>query len=313
MAGNMNSYLNQLLKIHWLRPETALWRSFDCMLMEKYGDISGRSVDLGCGDGTMSFIMAGGVVNEYDVFMDVGELQNYNAGADIYNQNTNIQLDTDLTRLRHTFEWGVDHKDGLIDKAKRFAPFYRNSLVHDLNKKLPFEDGYFDSAFSNILYWLDDMDKTLAEWRRVMKEQGKIFLFVPNANFKEKAWLYYLAPHAGDKRYLNYFDRGYNALIHHCYGTAQWEGIFQKNGFNIVDHHLYLTNPVMDVWNVGTRPIAPLLINMASELSPENRASAKSEWVDYFARFFTPIIEGEFERKVPENEAAFHFFVLEKK
>jgi SAM-dependent methyltransferase len=281
--------------------------------MEKYGNVFGRSIDLGCGDGTMSFIMAGGIVNEYDVFMDVGELQSYNTGTDIYNQNTNIQLNTDLTHLRYSFEWGVDHKDGLIDKAKRFTPFYRNSLVHDLNKKLPFEDGYFDSAFSNILYWLDDMDNTLAEWRRVMKEQGKLFLFVPNANFKEKAWLYYSAPHAGDRKYLNYFDRGYNALIHHCYGTPQWEGIFHKNGFNVVDHHLYLTNPVMDIWNVGTRPIAPLLINMASLLPSEGRASAKSEWIDYFTRFFAPIIEGEFERKVAENEAAFHFFVLEKK
>lgn len=312
MAGNIDSYLNQLLKIHWLRPETALWRIFDCLLMEKYGVISGSSADLGCGDGTMSFIMAGGIVDEYDVFMDVGELQNYNTGADIYNQNTNIQLKTDLTRLRHSFEWGVDHKDGLIDKAKRFAPFYRNNLVFDLNKKLPFEDSHFDTAFSNILYWLDDMDNTLSEWRRVIKMHGKLLLFVPNANFKEKAWLYYSAPHAGDKKYLNYFDRGYNALIHHCYATSHWEGIFQKNGFNVVDHHQYLTNPVMDIWNVGTRPIAPLLINMASKLSPENRADTKSEWIDYFARFFTPIIEGEFERKVPENDAAFHFFVLEK-
>lgn len=309
----MNSYLSQLLQIYWLRPETALWRSFDCLLMEKYGDCSGVSIDLGCGDGTMSFIMAGGIVHEYDVFMDVGELESYNVGADIYNQSTKIQLKVDLTHLRHTYEWGVDHKDGLIDKAKRFAPFYRDNLVHDLNKRLPFEDGHFDSAFSNILYWLDDVDHALSEWQRVIKEQGKLFVFVPNANFQEKAWLYYSAPHADDRKYLNYFDRGYNALIHHRYSTAKWEGIFAKNGFGVASHHLYLTNPVMDIWNVGTRPVAPLLINMANMLSIENRASAKSEWINYFTNFFGPIIEGEFERKVAENNAAFHFFVLEKK
>lgn len=313
MAGNMNSYLKQLLQIHWLRPETALWRSFDCLLMEKYGGIAGHSVDFGCGDGTMSFVMSGGIVNEYDVFMDVGELRNYNSGADIYNQNTNIRLKTDLTHMRYTYEYGVDHKEGLIAKAKRFAPFYANNLVHDLNHKLPFEDSYFDSAFSNILYWLDDMDNTLSEWCRVIKEQGKLHVFVPNANFKEKAWLYYSAPHMGDKKYLNYFDRGYNALIHHCYGTSHWEEIFRRNGFNVADHHIYLTNPVMDIWNVGTRPLAPLLINMANKLPPADRASTASEWVDYFFRLFAPIIEGEFERKVTDNEAAFHFFVLEKK
>lgn len=313
MSVNTDRYLAQLLEIHWLRPETALWRTFDCLLMEKYGGISGRAVDLGCGDGTMSFVMAGGTVDNYDVFMDVGELQNYNAGADIYNQNTNIQLKTQLNQLRYTFEWGVDHKDGLIDKAKRFAPFYKNNLVLDLNQRMPFDDGHFDSAFSNILYWLDDMDKTLSEWRRVIREQGKLLLFVPNKSFKEKAWLYYSAPHAGDKKYLNYFDRGYNSLIHQCYSTDEWKGIFLRNGFNVADHHLYLTNPVMDIWNVGTRPIAPLLINMASKLPLEARKDAKAEWVDYFSRFFTPIIEGELDRKVAENDAAFHFFVLEKK
>ncbi|HLP97553.1 MAG TPA: methyltransferase domain-containing protein [Sideroxyarcus sp.] len=313
MSGNINNYLTQLLQIHWLRPETALWRTFDCLLMEKYGGISGRAVDLGCGDGTMSFVMAGGVVDEYDVFMDVGELQNYNAGADIYNQNTNIQLKTRQNKLRYTYEWGVDHKQGLIDKAKRFAPFYHKNLVHDLNKKMSFEDGCFDSAFSNILYWLDDMDATLSEWRRILRTQGKLFLFVPNFNFKDKSWLYYSAPHMGDRKYLNYFDRGYNSLIHQCYGTDEWSAIFQKNGFDIVDHHLYLTNPVMDVWNIGTRPIAPLLINMASKLPMEARKETKAEWIDYFYRFFAPIIEGELDRKVSENDAAFHFFVLETK
>lgn len=313
MAGSMKLYLEQLLNIHWLRPETAIWRTFDCLLMEKYGKICGCSIDLGCGDGTMSFIMAGGVMYEYDVFLDVGELQNYNLGADIYNRLADVSIRTDQGRLRHTFEWGVDHKNGLIDKAKRFAPFYRNNLVFDLNRQLPFEGEYFDTAFSNVLYWLDDIDAILSEWNRVMKQHGRLYLFVPNANFKEKAWLYYSAPHSGDRKYLNYFDRGYNALIHHCYGRARWQEIFQNNGFVVADHHLYLTNPVIDIWNIGTRSIAPLLINMTGKLAPADRAAVKEEWVDYFGRFFSPIIDGEFERVVPEDDAAFHFFVLEKR
>ena len=309
----MNTYLSQLLKIHWLRPETALWRTFDCMLMDKYGDIKGRSIDLGCGDGTMSFVMAGGTIEEYDVFMDVDDVHKYNAGADIYNQNKKIRPMLGMNNLRYTFEWGVDHKHGLIDKAKRFAPFYENIQLLDLNNSIPFEDGHFDSAFSNILYWLNDMDVTLSEWNRVLNADGKLFLFVPNANFKEKAWLYYSSPHAGDNRYLNYFDRGYNSLIQQCFDRNKWTHIFERNSFEVVDHHLYLSNPVMDIWNIGTRPIVPLLIDMASKLSFENRNEAKAEWVDYFAKCFQPIVEEEFDRRVSEYEAAFHFFVLKKK
>lgn len=306
------SYLDQLLRIHWLRPETALWRTFDCLLMEKYGDISGSAVDLGCGDGTMSFVMAGGEVGDYDVFLDVGELHRYNDGADIFNKKTSVSIRSDHSRLRHTFEWGVDHKDGLIDKAKRFAPFYRNNLVFDLNRKLPFGGEHFDTAFSNVLYWLDDMNEILSEWHRVIKQNGRLHLFVPNANFKEKTWLYYLAPHSGERKYLNYLDRGYSALIHHCYSYSRWQEIFQSNGFAIREHQFYLTNPVIDLWNIGTRPISPLLINMVGKLAPVDRESVKEEWIDYFKRFLAPIVEGEFERLVPEGEAAFHFFVLEK-
>lgn len=312
MARSVNSYLSQLLEIHWLRPETALWRTFDCLLMEKYGNITGSSIDLGCGDGTMSYLMAGGIIKNYDVFMDVGELSNYNDGADIHNQLPNNLIHSENANLRYSFDWGVDHKDGLINKASRFTEFYNNTKVFDLNQKLDFVDHKFDSAFSNILYWLQDVNVTLSEWHRVINNNGKLYLFVPTAKFKEKAWLYYSAPHSGDKRYLNYFDRGYSSLIHHCYGTSDWEKCFKENGFNIVGHHLYLTDPVMDIWNIGTRPIAPLLINMANMLSGEVRRTVKSEWIQYFADFFMPIIEGEFDRKVTEDEASFHFFILEK-
>lgn len=309
----MKSYLTQLLQIYWLRPETALWRTFDCLLMEKYGNISGKSIDLGCGDGTMSYIMAGGAIKKYDVFMEVGQLHTYNDGADIHNQNPESPLKTDNANLRYKFALGVDHKEGLINKARRFSDFYGNVAIFDLNKKLDFEDGYFDSAFSNILYWLENIDSVLSEWHRVLKDRAKLYLFVPTEDFREKAWLYYLTPHSDDKKYLNYFDRGYSSLIHHCYNTSQWSAFFQKNEFVVAGHHLYLTNPVMDIWNIGTRPIAPLIINLSNMLSDESRVYAKSEWVDYFYKFFTPIIEGEFERHVTENEAAFHFFVLEKK
>lgn len=36
------------------------------MLMEQFGKITGAAADLGCGDGTMSFIMAGGQIEGYD-------------------------------------------------------------------------------------------------------------------------------------------------------------------------------------------------------------------------------------------------------
>lgn len=311
MAGAVEQYLKQLLTIHWLRPETALWRTFDCLLMQDIA-MTGRSADLGCGDGSMSYIMAGGQVNNYDVFLDVGDLDGYNQGKDIHNVFTNRQLESDDSQLRYRYCYGIDHKAELINKTKRFRNFYYNNLVHDLNNAIPLPTEHLDAAFSNVLYWLEDIGKVLADWNRVLKVNGKLILFVPNKNFKEQSWLYYKAPHQGADRYLNFFDRGYASLIHHCYGSNQWETYFSQNGFRVVDHKPYLTDIVMKVWNIGTRPIAAPLIKLASKLSPEDRREIRREWVDYFLNFFLPIVQGEYSRECNEDECAFHFYVLEK-
>ena len=313
MAREVNKYLEQLLQVFWLRPETALWRTFDSLYMEKYGVIHGKSADLGCGDGVMSYIMSGGVIKDYDVFSDVTGLNKYNEGEDIFNCNTEQMLVLDNSGVRYNYSLGLDQKAGLINKANRFTPFYKQTLVYDLNNDLPAETGTLDSAFSNILYWLNDPVKVLSNWNSMLNSGGKLMLLVPGESFKEKAWLYYNAPHSGNHKYLNYFDRGYGELIKHCYSTSTWSEIFERAGFSIDTHRPYLTDAVMELWNIGTRPIAPLLINMAKRLEKTHRDEAREEWSDYFSKFLTPIIEGEFDRDVTETETVFHFFVLEKK
>lgn len=312
MAGTIDRYLTQLLEMHWLRPETALWRTFDCLLAERHFPDFGKAVDLGCGDGTLSYVMAGGQLENYDVFLDVGDLQNYNSGADIYNATPVTSLKFDHTGLRYRFDAGVDHKGGLVAKADRLGGFYRKTLVQDLNLQLPFDQNTFDTAFSNILYWLEDLDIVLKEWRRILTDNGRLVLFVPGENFKTKSWLYYAAPHHGERRYLNFFDRGYANLIHHCYGSEKWSALFRSHGFKIQHHQTYLTDPVMEIWNIGTRPIAPLLIEMANRLAPVDRGRSKLEWVQYFRNCLSPMIEGEIESGAAEEKCAFHFYVLEK-
>lgn len=312
MKHNFDHFLNNLLDIHWLRPETALWRTFDCLMMEKFGEIRGYSIDLGCGDGTMSYIMAGGRTANYDAFQDVAGLDHYNAGSDIHNVMPTTGITVDDSHLRFIFSEALDHKAGLIEKARRFKNFYKNARVHDLNIKLPFDDKTVDSAFSNILYWLSDVEAVISDWSRVMKSGAVLNLFVPSRNFQDMSWIYYRAPHSGDNKYLNFFDRGYADLIKHCYDSEEWASMFRAAGFQVRHHERYLSRPVMDIWNIGTRPIAPLLIKTADRLSASDRAEIKQEWVSYFHSFFLPIIEGEFGRPLTESQAGFHFFVLEK-
>jgi len=310
---SVSIFLRQLLSLHWLRPEIALWRTFDCLLTQQV-PFSGKAVDLGCGDGTLSYIMAGGKISNYDAYSHVASLGSYNNGSDIYDKVVAEGMELNIVNdaLRYTYHYGIDHKNGLISKAKMLRGFYENTLVHDLNSPLPFTGASFHTAFSNVLYWLEELDTILTEWRRILAPLGKLLLFVPNDNFKEKAWLYYMAPHNGDREYYNFFDRGYKSLIKHTYSHLKWEHIFNNNGFSVVKHVRYLTDPVMEIWNVGTRPLSPLLINMAAQLSPEKRDQVKEEWINYFAGFFHPIVTGEFVKDPDEGEYAFHFYVLEK-
>jgi SAM-dependent methyltransferase len=310
MDRTIRNYLEQLLGMFWLRPETALWRTLDCMLMHKEAP-KGRGADFGCGDGLLSYVMAGGRVRNYDVFMNVANRGAFRKGADIYNSKARIKPQADGSSLRYKYAYGIDHKAGLIDKAGKYEGFYGATLIRDLNRELPFNKGHFDWGFSNILYWLNEPGKVLKEWGRVIKKSGKLYLFVPNENFKERAWLYYKAPHKGEKAYLNYFDRGYNSLIHHYYTGARWERMFKKSGYRVVSHRPYMSSAVMDIWNIGTRPISHLLIDMAARLKGADRNAVKSEWIKFFRGFFEPIIPGELSGKRPERECAFHFYVLE--
>jgi SAM-dependent methyltransferase len=310
----VRGYLTELLSIHWLRPETALWRAFDCLLMHER-PLAGEAVDLGCGDGTLSYIMAGGRVCGLDAYADVAGLGAFNEGRDIYEAQANGQasLDLDTSALRYRFACGVDHKDGLLSKARRLGGFYRVTRQADLNQPAPFAPGSFDSAFSNVFYWLDEPAPVLRDWHGLLREGGRLVLFVPNATFKDKAWFYYRAPHAGDRHYYNHFDRGYAALIKHCLGAGDWERLFAQAGFGVSRHVRYLTDPVMEIWNVGTRPISPLLIDMANKLSPADRAAARRQWVDYFLGFLEPIVLGELDRRPDESGHAFHLYELEKR
>lgn len=306
------AYLTQLLRVFWLRPETALFRCTDCCLAEEWitsADKS-RSVDLGCGDGLLSFIMAGGRLPDYDAYLDVTALADHRRGADIFDSPATTAPALDRSGQRYSFQYGVDHKAGLLSKAASLGDFYRHTVQHDLNEPLPFEDGSISFAFSNVLYWLDDLQSILADWRAKLAPGGRLLVFVPNHDFKRKAWLYFDAPHVGRHAYLNYLDRGYAKLIRHCYDDETWRSMFDQAGLTVRHHRSYLTEAATEIWNVGTRPIAPLLIGMANHLSTGQREACRGEWVDFFASFFGPVIEAELGERPATERCLFHMYVL---
>lgn len=81
---------------------------------------------------------------------------------------------------------GLDNSDGMIKKAKGKNPeknlFFRK---HDLNEKLPFDDGFFDQVVSvNTLYSVEDPLKMILEFSRVVKEKGRLILVNPKKGYE---------------------------------------------------------------------------------------------------------------------------------
>lgn len=88
----MKNMLNRFLKAYWLRPETAMWRTLDVESMKKFKFVS-PSLDLGCGDGTFSFLRAGGEFQDnFDVFLDVDNLDRFFENSDVYDSFKDIKI-----------------------------------------------------------------------------------------------------------------------------------------------------------------------------------------------------------------------------
>ena len=144
------SVLKELLNVYWLRPETALWRAIDIEVMKGFY-ICENSLDLGCGDGILSYIRGGGKFDiSFDDYQSINSLDKFYSNKDVHDFFIKGYHPKSTNKPSYKFSTALDHKENLLLKAKELG-FYKNIVLHDANKELPFEDNYFDSVFSNIV------------------------------------------------------------------------------------------------------------------------------------------------------------------
>jgi len=305
----------QLLTAFWLRPETALWRAIDIHAMRNF-KFAGRSLDLGCGDGTFSFIRAGGKLNkDFDVFQHVGKLDQFFANVDVfdaYYEEKHISNPV-LKRSDYEISVGFDQKQTLLSKASRLG-LYQELIIGDANSKLPFNSSSFDTVFSNIIYWLDHPDFAFSEIYRVLDKNGKAGFMLPNTTLQN----YTLSSFFCDKKsrkfidMLALLDRGrVSENIKHAKPQGEWFNLLKAAGLNVVHHSNHLVEPIIRIWDVGLRPLFPLLIRMTNSMDEKEKNFVKEEWVELFGKIIEPILELELQCADKTN-AAFHFIVVEK-
>ena len=285
------NWLKKWLNIYWLRPENAFWRAITCQSLESMA-FTEPSLDLSCGDGVFSFLKAGGNFGiSFDVFGAVENLDRFFENVDIYNAH-NQAYAPEITALpAYQISVGLDWKESLIEKAKRLD-FYREFVLHDTNKPLPFENDAFETIFSNSVYWVNQPAHLLAEIARILRPSGQAIL-VLKTNAIHDYTLERFQSFLGTD-WLEMIDRGRTANYPELHSDNGWSTLIEQSGLAIVKKIPQISWLQAHIWDIGLRPLSPVLIEMANLLKHEDRAKIKRKWIEVCDRLFQPFSQPNF-------------------
>ena len=292
-AANTAEVLRAYLSAYWLRPENAFWMSLrsKALARERLGP---PSADLSCGDGIFTFLHCGGRFDDsFDVFQTVGQLDRVaKSHADMFDFHDADYAPPVMRRPSTIVDIATDLKPALLAKADALG-FYRTLIQHDNNHPLPFADEELASVYCNSAYWVKRIDAFLRELARVTQPDGAIVLHVKLADMAAYT-LEAFRPALGD-RFLEIIGRGRQECWPTVATRSEWEQRFRAAGLAIVDAHPFVTRTHAQIWDIGLRPIAPLLVRMANHLTAETRLAIKRDWLALFAELLEPIGREDFD------------------
>ena len=143
---------------------------------------------------------------------------------------------------------------------------------------------------------------------RITADDGRVLLQVK----LDSVLRYTLERHRdvlGD-RFLEIIGRGRAETWPSLTDRATWETRFAAAGLTIERAVPFITRTHAHLWDVGLRPIAPLLIELANNVTPETRARIKRRWVDLFCELCTPFCDAEVDLLPGSAEPAEIMYVL---
>lgn len=281
--------LKRFIQAYWLRPENAFWMTLRSRALSLC-PLEQPSIDLGCGDGVFSFLHCGGVFGPaFDVFASTAKLNEVRQRhADMFDCVGDDYHPTILSRPTTAIDVGLDLKPALLGKANRLA-LYGRLVEHDSNSPLPFDDDSFQTVYCNCAYWVTEIELFLDELRRITRPGGRIILQVKLDSMRRYT-LDAFRPALG-QQVLDILDRGRADCWPTVTDRATWEQRFGTAGLEVENATPFVTRTHAHIWDIGLRPIAPMLVRMANALTPETRESVKRDWVDLFCELLEPLAD----------------------
>ncbi|MCP4251576.1 MAG: methyltransferase domain-containing protein [bacterium] len=294
--------LDRFLKAYWLRPENALWMALRSEVLAGL-PWQGPSVDLSCGDGVFSFLHFGGRFDDdFDVFVGSAPLgPGGDEPVDAFDYVDGRYQPMIVRPAAVAVDVGTDWKPNLLTKAGCLG-LYEELVVHDNNLPLPFGDAAFQTVYCNAIYWIENIDSFLAEMGRITAPGGRVLLEVK----LDSVLRYTLERHRPilGGRFLDLIDRGRAATWPSMADRGTWEARFARAGLTVARALPFVTRTHAHLWDVGLRPIAPLLIELANGVNPDTRRDVKRRWVELFTELCTPLCDPQIDLLPGQNEPA---------
>ncbi len=294
------------LNIQWLRPESALWDAIASSVLAPL-NLRGPALDLGCGNGLFSFLTAGGRFSpDYDGYRNVRA--DAEEGEDLYDAFVAGPLSEWIVQQpAYRFHCALDAKPNLLRQAAALG-FYGETVVANANQRLPFPDEAFHTVFSNMLYWLDSPESVLRDLWRILRQGGRAVLCVPDPRFLESCPSY--AWRARGSEALRLLNRGRFESVRWTASSEDLEALAARAGFSVASDVTYLAPLTLKTWDIGLRPLAPVLLKMVGKLADPERLAIKMEWVDVLRPFLQELYEMDRDYRGP---GGFHCVQMEKR
>jgi SAM-dependent methyltransferase len=289
MLQTKKDLLHKFVRLNWLRPENAIFNVGRSWPLQNLS-FDGPSLDVGCGDGIFSFAAAGGEFSPaFDrfQFMTKNILKSKNDIHDSFEQgHYNLPI---TSRPKRKFDCGTDFNVNMIAKASALG-FHEVLTKHDSNKPFPYEAESYATIYCNTAYWIDNAEGLLKEFGRILKTGGKLYLQVLTNTIFDHFFESVLEP---DADWFHLVDGGRRESYKNFKSADTWRRSIEIAGLRVVEEIPTLHKVQAGIWNIGLRPIARQLIEMANLLNGEDRARIKAEFCANMEVLLEPLIDME--------------------
>lgn len=237
--------------------------------------------------------MLGGETNyNFDDYCDLPNYSNKNKRNDFFQNIKKCHLNPIKKPANIKIQIGTSWKKAHLIRAKRLN-LYKNLYLVKIGKALPFKSNSAATIWAPNLFWNkpSHLNKIIKEFKRILQKNGRIVLIVPDKS--QKTHEFWQSLKDSLKYYYKNFNRGIiKNLTLNAKSAKAWKQLFERNELKVSKHIKFLPALVGKVYQLGFRPMFPVLLQIYQKLeksNPRGLRHLKQRWLKSITHFMIPL------------------------